>query len=435
MTDSLIQQVQFLYQTGQGQSALAMLSRALDEAPDHHEYRYLRSQLALSQNDMAQAEIDLEYLIEHASPNALYFDDRGVMLQSQGDFLRATDYHLKATELNPTHDGILLNLAIALTHLNQKQHATQLYHDVIRLNSKNTRARVNLAVLLFEKENYAEAVDHLTQAKIDGDNSFELYMGLANCYRLQQKKSEAIEAYEQALRLKPDNASAQFMLSALKGESINQPPADHVADLFNSYADHFDSSLVEKLNYQSPQTLFSLIKPFLEKLKEKNSVVQGIDLGAGTGLFGKLVRPFCDSLIGIDLSEKMLHKAQQQAIYDLVAVADIHRALEVCEDRSLQLISAADVLVYIGDLAPLFSLAKKKIDSSGIFCFTTEVLLESESSLPFVIRDTGRYAHSDIYLKNLATEYGFAIEAIEKAFIRNNKDTPLDGYYVVLKPA
>ena len=40
-----------------------------------------------------------------------------------------------------------------------------------------------------------------------------------------------------------------------------------------------------------------------------------MDLGCGTGLFGMEIKQFCEHLEGIDLSEKMLHKAKEKNVY------------------------------------------------------------------------------------------------------------------------
>jgi predicted TPR repeat methyltransferase len=431
MTDSIILQVQNLYQLGQADSAIEVLNRAIAQRGDAYEYIYLRAQLALTRDSKDLAAQDLDYLIQHAPPNALYLDDRGVLYQSVGNFMAAAEYHLRATELDPHHDGILLNLAIALTHLGQKAHAIQLYHDVLKLNPSNTRALVNLGVLTNERGAFDEAAEFLFKAQNLGDSSFELYMGLANIYRHRNEKQQAITCYEKALQAQPHHPSALFMLAALRGDKPEAPPPQHVAGLFDSYADYFETSLVDKLNYQSPQQLFELARPYIEKLKGTQASLQSMDLGAGTGLFGKCLRPHVASSVGIDLSAKMLEKAQAQNIYDLVAVADIHDALGVCQDQSLHIISAADVLVYVGDLDRLFALASQKLVENGVFCFTTEAL-QGDETPPYFLRDTGRYAHDRAYLEDLAKKYHFNIGAFKQDFLRNNKDQPLQGYYVVL---
>lgn len=96
------------------------------------------------------------------------------------------------------------------------------------------------------------------------------------------------------------------------------------------------------------------------------------DLGCGTGLMGPLLRPSCDWMAGIDLSAGMCDKACERGCYDLVEVAELvewlqrQQAARQARERMGQrrdggapfdLLVAADVLVYIGDLRPLLQAA------------------------------------------------------------------------------
>lgn len=85
------------------------------------------------------------------------------------------------------------------------------------------------------------------------------------------------------------------------------------------------------------------------------------DLGCGTGLMGPLLRPACGWLAGVDLSVGMCNKARERGCYDLVEVGELVEWLQQQRQqqqlggsqRPFDLLVAADVLVYIGDLQPL----------------------------------------------------------------------------------
>src|SRR3546814_3092141 len=55
------------------------------------------------------------------------------------------------------------------------------------------------------------------------------------------------------------------------------------------------------------------------------------------------------SLVGIDISEKMLQHADRKAVYDTLLCADVVTALDQHPD-SPDLVVASDVLIYFGDL-------------------------------------------------------------------------------------
>ena len=79
-----------------------------------------------------------------------------------------------------------------------------------------------------------------------------------------------------------------------------------------------------------------------------------LDLGCGTGLAGVAFRDCVERLEGIDLSPGMVAEARAKGIYDALHVGEVVAHLKAATDRQFDLILAADVLVYVGDLAPLF---------------------------------------------------------------------------------
>jgi predicted TPR repeat methyltransferase len=428
----LLHQVQALIRGNDQQQALGLLGDGLKLSPESRDLLYARAHLyiALTRPDEAAADLDRLLVLHPDDVSAL--DDRGVLFQWQGDYMQAAGLHLRAAEMQGDNDGILLNLAIALSHLGQRKQAEALYQDVLRLNPKNARALVNLGVMADERSQYEEAENYLSRAHALGDISFELCMGMGNVCRHMDRMEEAASWYGRAVAQQPNNPSAQFMLAAMRGDKPPAPPPEHVAGLFDSYADTFETSLVDKLQYDTPNALYKMIAPALENLQATYGPLNVMDLGAGTGLFGKLIRPHAGQSFGVDLSPKMLEKAKEQNIYDHVIVGDIADVLAQAANDTLHLVSAADVFVYVGALETIFALSADKLASGGLFAFTTEAMEEGEEP-PFALRDTGRYAHDKNYLEKLTARHGFKAVKFEKQFLRQNKNKPLDGYYVVLQ--
>ncbi len=115
-----------------------------------------------------------------------------------------------------------------------------------------------------------------------------------------------------------------------------------------------------------------------------------VDLGCGSGLCGPLFRPYVDAtdgdgeaassdgvaavaaklktkmkkqgrMVGVDLSSKMVGLAISKGCYDQVLCEDIHLTLARCRDDEVDLLLSADTFVYVGDLEPIFGLAKDKL--------------------------------------------------------------------------
>ena len=60
----------------------------------------------------------------------------------------------------------------------------------------------------------------------------------------------------------------------------------------------------------------------------------------------------------------------------------------------------ADVMIYIGDLAPVFSSAATAIRPRGLLAFSTE----RSSSQHFMLQPSSRFAHTTDYVRSLASQ-------------------------------
>jgi len=89
---------------------------------------------------------------------------------------------------------------------------------------------------------------------------------------------------------------------------------------------------------------------------------------------------------------------------------------------------AADVFVYIGDLAPIFSAVRSSLVEGGYFSFSVE-LTESKD---FNLKLTGRYGHSSHYINDLAGRYGFSVIEISRENLRKEKGEWIEGLAVLL---
>jgi len=78
----------------------------------------------------------------------------------------------------------------------------------------------------------------------------------------------------------------------------------------------------------------------------------------------------------------------------------------------------------MGDLRPAFSATARALRPGGYLAFT----IESSTDQPdWVLRRTGRYAHSHGYIEELAQAYGLIIKAFDKATLRTQSDQPVIG--------
>jgi predicted TPR repeat methyltransferase len=101
----------------------------------------------------------------------------------------------------------------------------------------------------------------------------------------------------------------KHLIAALSGGDSERAPSEYVQQLFDQYAQKFDSHLVEVLSYSVPDKLAELLRPHAESSRAKWAM---LDLGCGTGLSGAAIAPYARELVGVDLSSKMLEKARER---------------------------------------------------------------------------------------------------------------------------
>jgi predicted TPR repeat methyltransferase len=239
---------------------------------------------------------------------------------------------------------------------------------------------------------------------------------------------KAVPALRRMLDLDPEDIfGARLKLALLGAEAIpDQPPSRYVEALFDDYADRFDAALVERLDYTVPAKLARLIAGHDDRLFDT-----AVDLGCGTGLFGAEIRDRVNRLEGFDLSVNMLAKAAEKGLYDLLAKADL--SLDAAGaglfdddlvERRADLVSAADVLMYLGDVANAFSLAAHLARPGALFAFSVEDAGEGDG---YLLAPSLRYAHTERHVRQRLAENGFDVLTLTRTTIRMDGGKPVSG--------
>ncbi|MFT3687998.1 methyltransferase domain-containing protein [Paenirhodobacter sp.] len=238
-------------------------------------------------------------------------------------------------------------------------------------------------------------------------------------YRLGEIRADhglpgAEEALAEALRRDPaDTMGAGPKLDLLRGKVAALPPA-FVEALFDQYAGRFEDSLVGALGYRAPQRLRAGLP---------GRFGRALDLGCGTGLMGAELRPAVDWLEGWDISAEMLREAGAKGIYDRLEKRDLS-APPACAG-AWDLITAADVFSYLGALEGIIGWAAVALRPAGRLAFT----VERHDGTGYVLRDSRRYAHSEVYVRKLLADHGFAAD-FDRAMLRMDRGAPIEALFV-----
>ncbi len=382
------------------------------------------SRCATYQGDLTAAQTACEKACELEPASALSHFELGNVRQAQGNPQEAVSSYEKATELDSGFAAAYVNLGNALRDTGRTDPAIKAIETAIRLEPANKVPYLNLGNLLFDCQRNEAAVEAYRQAVELDPEFFDAWNNLATVYLELGRNEAAIEGFERARRIEPDNNAVGHMLNALKGKTSTTAPPEYVRALFDQYSGNFEKHLVEKLEYRIP----TLLRGIIDEHCSGVHFGAALDLGCGSGLSGTSIRDICDVLIGVDLSPGILAKAKEKGLYDELHAAELVEYLQSI-DRQFDLVVACDVLVYVGDLEPLFAAVRERMARGALLGFSTEV----DPDKDYVLRETGRFAHSSGYISGLAEKHGLEIISREDCVVRKDWRGDMTGEVYVLK--
>jgi predicted TPR repeat methyltransferase len=386
--------------------------------------------------------------------------NRGAVLNTLGRHEEAIAAFGKALALKPDHVGALTNTGNVLAAQGRHDDAIGYYDKALAIDERSAEAWNGRGVSCNILKRHQEAADAFNRAAGLKPDFVEAWIGLGGILSLAKDSEKALTAYDKALALTADSPAAwlgrALSLAQMKrkpeaiaayrdaiahGVDAGQvalhlaalgaepPPAvtppGNVVAIFDQYADTFDRNLVDDLKYRIPAAVADVLR--------RHATTGGLDildLGCGTGLTGEQIASLKRTMTGVDLSPKMLEKARQRGVYDQLFCAELMQFLDT-QEATCDVVISTDVFIYIGDLAPVFQSVRSALRNNGLFCFSIEASPDDD----VVFRESFHFAHSAAYIRRLAQQHGFSIEELEAVVIRQDGESPIDGYLAVLRCA
>jgi predicted TPR repeat methyltransferase len=395
-----------------------------------------------------------------AFPEALHFF--GLLMHQKGDNQQAIHLIEQAIAEAPEYSDAHNNLGNIFNRLEEFEQAAGSYRRALDLNPDNAAAFNNFGVVLSQLSRLEEAIEAFSKAITLMPGNAEFYRNLGNAYKKQGEFALCIEAYRQVISLKPYNAEnyenlcaamclqgnaedaiglvrewlehepenplALHRLHAYTGEfDLPRASDEYIMQTFDDFADSFDMVL-KRLDYKAPFLVADAVTDIFQQTEQGLEI---LDAGCGTGLCGPLLKPYAKHMVGVDLSAKMLEKAQKRGCYDDL----LHAELTECVTSyplACDVIVSADTLVYFGDLAAVCHAVHAALSPGGHFVFTLE---RSEVDLEqgFKIQPHGRFSHSETYIRDVMVSAGLALIKLEKVMLRYEGGVPVDGFLVVAR--
>ena len=405
--------------------AITCYKRALTINNDYAEAHYNLGVVLKEIGKLDEAITSYKRALEHKPDYAEALYNLGNSLNECGELEEAIASYRETITIKPDYAEAHSNLGNVLKKIGKPNEAEFSYRKALAIRPDYAEAHSNLGAVLRELGRLNDAEESYKKALSIKPDFAEAHSNLGHVLHTLGKFNEAADSLRKAVGIEPDLPGVQHRLNALLGITTDFAPRQYVEDIFNSYAKKFDNHLVNVLKYDAPIMLKkALLDLGLAQKKYKNV----IDLGCGTGLSGLEFRDIAETLIGIDLSEEMVRKAEQKNIYDRLYVDDIVGRLEILKTQ-FSLFISSDVFAYIGDLLPLFSCIKRHSTQNSLLIFSTEHTDDGD----FILRNTARYAHSKDYILSIAKQQGFRLEFFTTCNLRYERDGWIIGGLFVLK--
>jgi predicted TPR repeat methyltransferase len=291
--------------------------------------------------------------------------------------------------------------------------------------------RYKAAIELAGRGDFVAAADILVQTVEAAPDFATAWFALGAIRDRLGDRADAVAAFTKASRADPDDYhGARLQLARLgAGEAAPAMTEPYLRRLFDQYAARYDAALTEHLNYRGPALLRHVVTSALERLGRPMRIESLLDLGCGTGLAGQAFRPFAGRLVGVDLSPAMIAQAEAKAIYDRLAVGNLADFLtgEIADRATYDLVLAADVFVYVNNLAPILTNIVGVLAPNGIVAFS----VETHAGAGVELLPTLRFAHGEAYLRDVIAAAGLNLLSLDRAAIRTEKGVPVTGLIVV----
>ena len=351
------------------------------------------------------------------------------ILFGKGEFEAAANVFKKSVGLCENQEeklSILVNLGTSLERAGRLNEALSTFESLVAQSEESkvgANIHNNIGVVYKQLGDIEKSVHHFRRS-LELDPAFvDAHFNLGNYYWSIESFDNAMICFQHTISLDPVHVAAQRMIDAIEGNHGSVVCPEYVADLFDSYASHFEESITH-LGYKTPEQFGAVFR----KLSFHQAPEKLLDLGCGTGLVGQVFSSLVPQMVGVDLSQQMLYRAVTKGLYQDLYHCEALAFLKESED-DYDVIIAADMIIYVKELIEFFELVFERLKPDGVFLFSSE----SSESRDFEIMKSGRIAHSPSYIISELRAAGFSLEIQESVVIRTEKEQPVYGGHFVAR--
>ena len=382
--------------------------------------------LAHNAGRLTEAEVGYSRVLRQNPDDARALYGLGLLSYHSGAKDRGIQYLARSLECAPGNGRAWITLGSMYVETGRTTEAKNAYGRATQVAPELSDAWYNVGICLKREGDFDGAIAQLRRAVACATPFPQAYDALAALYYEHGRLQEAAQTLADWAVRDPKNPKALHMAAAASAREAPARASDeYVREHFDAFADGFDRNLQE-LNYRAPelvaQALRSVSSAPLSAL---------LDAGCGTGLCGPLVRPCCQTLVGVDLSPRMLERARSRGCYDELVAAELVTFMRK-RPGSFDAIICADTLVYFGRLDEALHAARQTLRGAGPLVFTVEALAPGETA-DHKLELSGRYAHGEGYLSRVLTAVGFQVESLSRVTLREERSMGVAGFLVAAR--
>jgi tetratricopeptide (TPR) repeat protein len=173
-----------------------------------------------------------------------------------GDTITAEKYILKAIDMNPQNDTLIVMVGDFYFKINDMEKAQMMYVKAIDVNPNNTDAHLALGEIYAKDENWDKAIEKFNTAMEQQPDNSAIPMNISIIYYNNEKYEQAIPYIQKTIELMPENEDMYELLSLSYLQSAQK------------YHEMYDES--EKAEYQQKtDEFYSKALSFLEDAVKK----------------------------------------------------------------------------------------------------------------------------------------------------------------------
>jgi predicted TPR repeat methyltransferase len=380
---------------------------------------------AQTEGRLEEAREQYLVLLGYLPESALLHYNIGLVYFDLGDFVQALQQFTLSASSGPEDVDTLFNLALCQKKTGDQAAAIATYQRILTTDPDQADCHYNLGGCYRDLHDDEQAIACYQRVLAMDPNYLAAANNLAYLFHRAGEVDQAVLHYTQVLELRPEDESVRYLLASLLGTPLDHAPDAYVRNFFDTYAEGFEHSLVDELGYDNPQKLYECL---CNSSARSTAYEHGLDLGCGTGLSGLSFKGVVTVLDGVDLSRNMLTQAATKGCYTLLHPDSISHHLDATGE-TYDFFLATDVFIYVGDLLKIFTAAQAIARPEALFCFSTEHLAADG----FQLLQTGRFAYSHAYIRQIAASTGWTVLALEPTLLRKEREAWITGDLWILR--